>query len=1818
MIDLTKCTLERLRADESFILYRAHQANGTGSQLALVPRQPTIRSLEKLENEYALAADLDPACTVIPMQLIPHKENMMLVFEDPGGELLANLIQTPLELHDRLRMAIGLSDTVGRLHRHGLLHRDIKPENILVTERSIIRLTGFGNAIHQTHQSPVPEVIAGTLPYIAPEQTGRMNRPIDGRSDLYALGVTLYELFTGTLPFSASTMEEWIHCHVIRTPLPLVKRTPDLPAQISSIVLKLLSKEPADRYQSAEGLTADLKECLAEWTTRRQVSDFLPGRYDAITTVRMPPTLYGRASESATLRATFDRVVEKGQTVVALISGPSGVGKSSLVMEFQSGLAPEDALVAVGKFDVQMQDIPYGALTQAFGSLLRQILTYDEETVANWRRTLSEAVGPNGHLVTELIPALESVIGRQSPLVDLTAQDRLNRLRIAFRRLVGAFARPGRPLILFVDDLQWLDLATLDLVGDLIIRRDVPNLMLIGAYRANEIDSFHPILTQLDAIRTANIPVEEVSLQLLTLHDIESLVAETLECGRVRARPLANLVHTKTGGDPFSAKQFIRALNDEGLLTYSLHAGTWYWDIARVQEKGLADSVADLVAAKLNQLPESTRQILQHLAFLGSAVELEVLTIASGRPRQEVISNLRSALQAGLITRRGNAYAFTHDRIQEAAYELGRVEDRPALHLHIGMELAGGISRDETSEKLYVIANQLNRGISAVTSEIERDRIIAVNLSAAERARTAAAYNAAIVYLTIASELLGNRAHPNCSSTAFRVALLRAECELLVGHLEVAEKQLLVLSQSCPDIQASADVTRLRANLYTMRAQPGHGIDVCLEFLSQVGINWRPHPTDQEVDEEGHLLRRLAQELSDSQLRALPPMNDPDHRATMAVFADLITPALLTDLNLSNIVILAAARLTLQHGIYEGSCYPLACAFSVLNIRYADVGTGSRLAQFAVFLADRCPQLRLSGRAFMVFGQFVTPWVRPIRSGQPFLRRSLEIASATGDLTWVTYSHHALVSLRLFSGDPLQEICKDAQQGVEFAMASGFELFSAQLAAQRDLTLKLMGRDRENSFEVADSSTPVPSEGWSLQNVCFHYLARIQLDVLAGRYDAALALAEDALFRSVRAYVESVEYRFYSSLAHASAYDASPPQRRETHLTSLRHHHRELLIRCASNPANFACRLALLAAEIARIEGRELEAEQRYEESILLARDSGFVQIEAIAAERAARFYETRGIRTVVLSYLMNARDCYLRWGAHAKARQLERANPHLPASDPIRTTPAVSGVPLQQLDINALFRASRALSGEIELDTLIRTLMQIVIEHAAAERGILFLMLNDGPLAVAEAHLGVNSIDVTVRETGCRDIEFAQSALNYVVRTQTSLNSTAPANKILLSADPYLQQRRHISLHCLPIVTQAKLVGVLYLEGHIAVGAFTAQRTSVLDLLAAQAAISLENARLYTDLRRSEAFLSDGQSISHIGSWSWDAATGRLLWSDEHYRIFGTDRDRWIPTVARAFRMIHPEDRATVRRTVQSSVRNSAAFTCECRLVRSDGIRHLQVLGRPSSGSFGRLKSYIGTTIDLSDYRRAQEALQAAQSDLARASRLTAIGELTSLIAHEVRQPLTAIAARAEACRSWLAHNPPDIREASAAVARIEGYAHHASGVMESIRQMTRKSAPAQMSLDVNEAIREAVTLVGSELRRQRVVLRIELAAGLRSVSADRVQLQQVILNLMMNGMEAMAAVDDRPRFLRLSTEMNGSGSVMVAIADVGVGLPPGKIEHLFDAFYTTKPNGLGVGLAISRSIIEAYGGRLWVSTNVPHGAIFQFTLPTEDEHSN
>jgi PAS domain S-box-containing protein len=1806
--------------------YRGWRGGSGGPQAVLIvvpaSNPPTVDTLKRLSHEFELKHELaDALWAARPLEMLREHGRTMLVLHDPGGEALHRLVGAPMELRSFLHMAISLSSAIGGLHDCGLVHKDIKPANVItnpVTGQAW--LTGFGIAtrLPRERQALEPlETIAGTLAYMAPEQTGRMNRSVDSRSDLYALGVTLYQMLTGALPFTATDPMEWVHCHVARRAIAPAERVKGVPGVISAIVMKLLAKSAEERYQTASGLKRDLQRGLAAWEAEGRIDGFRLGEDDRPDRLLIPEKLYGREHEIGTLVASFERVVRSGASELVLVSGYSGVGKSAVVNELQEALVPSGGLFAAGKFDQYKREIPYAALAEAFQSLIRRLLAKSDADLAPWRDALREALDPLGRLIVDLVPELRLIIGDQPPVPEVSPQDAQRRFQFVFRRFIAAFARPEHPLALFLDDLQWLDVATLDLLEDLLSRSDLRHLLLIGAYRYNEVGAAHPLRQRLDAIRHTEVRVQRIRLAPLRRDDVDQFTAATLRCEPARAAPLAKLLHEKTGGNPFFLVQFLYALAEQGLLAFDHGNAQWCWDLGRIHAKGYTENVADLMVAKLGGLPAGVRRALLWMACLGNGAEVATLALVQETSAQQVHADLREAVRLELVERFDGSYRFVHDRVREAAYGLGPAEEKPALHLRIGLKLAGHADpEEETSEQLYLIANQLNRGIRAVTNQAQRERIVAVNLSAGRRARAAVAYNAAIAHLNFASDLLGEQAHPHCGPTAFAVAFLRAECEFLVGHPDVAEAQLLVLSQSCPNLPASAEVTRLRANLYTMRGQLTRGIEVCLEFLRQVGIHWVPHPTDREVDQEGHPLQRLAEQLPDEALRALPPMTDPDHRATMQVFADLITPALLTDLNLSNIVILAAARLTLQHGIYEGSCYPLACAFSVLNIRYADTELGFRLAQFGVSLANRWPQLRLSGRTMMVFGQFVTPWVRPIRSAQPFLRRSLEIALATGDLTWVTYSHHALVSSRLFSGDPLREVCRDAEQGVAFAEIGGFKLLGSQLAAQRDFVLGLMGNDTANGFQSPDLAAPVPLAGVSLQNACFHHLARIEMHVLAGRHQAAIALADDALLRNVRAYVESVEYRFYVGLANAAACESSTAERRETHADGLRHHHRELTIRCARNPANFAARVSLLAAEIARVEGRALEAEQLYEESIRSAREAGFVQIEAIAAECAARFYETRGIRTVVLAYLTTARDCYRRWGAEAKVRQLDEIYPQLREKESVPGPTSTIGTPLDYLDLVTVLKISEAVSGEIVLEKLLDTLLRTAVEHAGAERGLLILPRGAELRIKAEATTSDAAISIALRDQPVSGAEIAESSVLYAARTQELVILGDDSMEAAFAGDEYLRRNRVRSILTVPLVKHGRLIALLYLENNLAPRTFTPARVAVLKFLASEAATSLDNARLYGELRERESRIRRLVDSNIIGIFIFDRVPDILDANQSFLKTIGYDKEDIDAGRLRWSELTPPEwvDRTALARAELRAT--GAVQPFEKEFFRKDGSRVPVLTGGAAFDSKG--DDGVAFVLDLSERKRAEAEARGserryreAQLELAHANRVAVLGQLTASIAHELNQPIGAAITYANAASSWLRRQPPDMEEVRQALGFIVESNVRAGEVIDRTRALVKKAPPRKNGLEVNAQILEVAELIRGEMAKHGISAQTELAENLPPVWADRVQIQQVLLNLLMNAIEAMSGTKVEERELLISTERAAADTVLVAVRDSGPGFPPESAQRLFESFYTTKPGGLGMGLSICHSIIEDHQGRLWASANAPRGAVIQFTLP-------
>jgi PAS domain S-box-containing protein len=1785
---------------------------------------PTPTALNRLAHEYALKNKLDAAWAVRPLALIRAHGRTMLVLEDPASEPLDRMLGAPMEVGRFLRLAIASTMALTQLHRRGLIHKDLKPANILVNANGEVRFTGFGIASLLSRERQAlepPETIAGTLAYMAPEQTGRMNRSIDSRSDLYALGVTFYQMLTGALPFTASDPMEWVHCHIARRAVTPAERVKEIPDAVSAIVMKLLAKTAEERYQTAAGLASDLQRCLAAWQAQGRIERFQLAEDDKPDRLLIPEKLYAREHEIKTLLAAFDRVAESGAPELVMVSGYSGIGKSALVNEFKA-LIPSGALFASGKFDRHKRDIPYATLAQAFQGLIRSLLAKSEAELAPWRDGLREALNPLGGLLVDLVPELQLIIGDQPPVPEVLPQNAQRRFQLVFRHFIGVFARADHPLVLFLDDLQWLDTATLDLFEDLLMRSGLRHLLLIGAYRHHEV-SAASLTGKFEPIRKAGTRVQEISLEPLACDGVNQFVADTLRCEPAYVAPLAQLMHEKTGGNPFFLIQFLRALAEEELLTFDHDHALWRWDLGRIHAEDYTENVVDLMIGKLSGLPDEAQKALLELACLGNTAEVTTLCLVQQKSEQQVHADLREAVRLELIERFDGSYKFVHDRVQEAAYALQPDADKQSLHLRIGMVLAGRLTPHENSEQLYVVANQLNRGVTAVTNETERQRIIAVNLAAGQRARKSTAYHAAIGYLEVAREMLGEEAHSSRGPTSFAVALQRAECELLVGHLDAAEAQLLELSQSCRNIQANAEVTTLRAYLYTARGQLERSVDVCLEFLRQVGINWSPHPTDRQVDEERSCLRRLAEGLSDDQLYALPPMTDPDHRATMAVFADLVTPAVLTDRNLCDIMLLAAARLTLQHGISDSTCYPMVCTFGVLASNHADAELGVRLAQFGVVLADRQPQFGISGRALLVFGFHVTPWIRPIRSGQPFIQRGLKVSLAAGDLAFAGYSHRGLMSVRMFCGDPLPEIYSDAERGLAFfTQTSGFDLLAEFLTQQRNFALSLMGRDEENSFEVPSPNQPYAEEGrWPLP-AFLHYTALVQINVLAGRYDNALAFAERAgkFYSGARAYGEVAEYRFYTGLAQAAAYDGASPERREMLVNGLRQQYRKLSIWSARVPENFADRQMLLAAEIARIEGRGLEAEQLYEQSIRLAREAGFVQIEAIAAECAARFYEARGIRTVVLSYLAIARDGYLRWGADAKVRQLDEMYPHLRGKEPLLGPTSTIGAPVEQLDLATVLKVSEAVSGEIVLEKLIGSLLRVAIEHAGAERGVLILPHGSELQIQAEATTDEASVTIDRDGASISDAELPQSLVLYAARAQESVILDDASARGAFAGDAYIRRKRARSVLALPLIKHGKLVALLYLENNLAPDVFTPARVAILKFLASEAATSLDNARLYREIQERESRIHRLVDANIIGMHIFNARGVIVDANHSFLKTVGYDRDDLGAGQLRYIDLTPPEWRDRSARAQTEMALTGAVEPFEKEYFRKDGSRVPVLVG---SAAFDEQRD-TGVTfvLDLSERKQAEaEARESerryreAQMELAHANRIAVMGHLTASIAHEISQPNTAVVASAQAALHWLDRHPPELESMRQALVRIIQNGIRASEVIERIRDLVKKRPPRQDFLAINTIIGEVIALIQPEAARSHVSVQTAFADGLPEVIGDRVELQQVAVNLILNAIEAMSETTEGPRELLIRTATADGGGVLVAVMDSGPGLPPENPQRLFDPFYTTKPDGLGIGLSICRSIIEASGGRLSVSANRPRGAIFQFTLPVRDD---
>ena len=1800
-------------------LYRG-RADGGAPALLLIAKNTSFVHLERLEHEYALRGELGAAWAARPVELTSYNGRLTLVLEDPGGDPQSGLLSGPLDPMVFLRFAIRIVAAIRRVHERGLIHKDVKPANILVDAASgSAWLTGFGLASRSSreHQNPdAPEVIAGTLAYMAPEQTGRMNRSIDSRSDLYALGITFYEMLTGTLPFRATDPMEWIHCHIARQPAPPSERVITVPAQLSAIVMRLLAKTAEERYQTAAGVEADLRRSLVEWESHGSIDLFALSTQDAPDRLALPEKLYGREREIGALLDAFNRVVIDGTAELVLVSGYSGIGKSSVVNELHKALVPSRGLFASGKFDQYKRDIPYATLGQAFQSLVRSLLAQSEAQLGRWRDALREALGPNGQLVVNLVPGLELIIGAQEPIADLPPSESKLRFQRVFRRFLGVFAREEHPLALFLDDLQWLDVAVLEMLEDLLTQSDLRHLMLIGAYRDNEVDSTHPLRHTLEVVRRSGASVREIKLTPLPMEELRRMLVDCLHCEAERVDALARLIHRKTAGNPFFAVQFISSLAEEGLLTFDHDAGRWSWNMNRISDKGYSDNVVDLMVGKLGRLPPEAQKALQQLACLGNRAEFDQLRRVY-QNSEEMHEDLREAVRAGLVLPSSRAYQFVHDRVQEAAYLSIPEAVRGAEHLRIGRLLAGRTRPQEIGDNIFEIVSQLNRGCHLITSMEERERVAELNLIAGRRAKAAIAYASALSYLAVGLRVLAEESWDRHWPLIFELELTRAQCEFLTGATALAEEHLATLASRTTNLADLAAVIEIQASHYAHLGKIGSAVDICLGYLRQRGVLWSSHPSEAEVRQEYERLRQRIGCREIESFSDLPLMIDSGWRRVTKILTALSIAANMFDPTLMDLVVLRMANLSLEHGNTDESCIAYGNLGIVLGPRFGDYRTGYRFGQLSVDLVDKLGLERFKTRVYCTFGIVVTPWLRHIRESYAFARRACEVGLQGGDLTWSSYAWWARVAIRLGCGDPLAEVQQEAETGLAFARKVQFgqaiELISSLLRVIRLLRGQTPSFASFNDHEFDETDYERQREGRPVfrGTLSKYLILKLFARFYAEDYASALVAAAKAESMSEHKLPDFVyaEYHFYAALAHAAIFASSSVDEKTRHFDALVDHHRQLSLWAEDCPANFLTRAALVGAEIARLEGRELDAERHYEEAIRSARDNGFIQNEGLAHELAARFYADRGFTTTCNAYLQNARACYVRWGADGKVRQMDLKYPHLvPHPERLGSGPTLDTL-IERLDLTTVVKLSQAVAGEIEINRLIKILMETALEHAGAERGLLILPQGEGMWIEAEAITAKETVEVNRQKMRVGPVALPESVVHYVIRTRDSVLLDEAMDQEPFSQDPYILRSRSRSILCLPLIKQAQLIGVLYLENGLASHVFTPARIALLRLLASQAATSLENARLYSELRDAEVFLTQAQRLSLTGSVCWRLDTDEITFSEELYRIFAFEQASAV-TLERITARVHPEDVPLLKEKMELA-RQGGSDEHEIRLRMPGGSdKHLRTITHVIRDLDGRLQC-VGAVQDVTQHRLAEEALSKARSELARASSMTSIGALTASIAHEITQPLAAIVSNADSCLLWLAKDQPNLDKARKAAEWIVKDGHRAAEVIQSIRAQARRSASEMVLVDLNRLIVDTLELMQAELQRHEVLLDTRFADGLALIKGDHTQLQQVIVNLVTNAIEAISTSRRSPRILRVSTESNENGDVLTIVEDSGSGIDLQVLDCIFDPMFTTKPEGMGLGLSICRSIVEGHGGRLWVSPNPAGGSIFQFSIP-------
>ena len=1622
--------------------------------------------------------------------------------------------------------------------------------------------------------------MTATLPYMSPEQTGRMNRLVDWRTDFYSLGVTLYELFTGRLPFDFTEPLELVHAHMALMPTPPHEINKDIPPVLSDIVFKLMSKDAEDRYQSAMGIVHDLKACRDQLSASGRIDSFEIGQKDMSDRLQIPQKLYGREGEIETLLKGFEQV-SLGACKMVLVTGPAGIGKSALVREVQSAILKNQATdqrryFISGKFDQLKKSVPYAPLIQSFQELIRQILAESDAEVSIWKEKLLKALGPNGRVMIEVIPELELIIGPQPEIPTVGPVENINRFNYVFENFIKTFAAKDHPLVIFLDDLQWADAASLKLI-EMFITVQTEFFFLIGAYRDNEVDAAHPLTFAREEIRKSGAEIETVQLDQLKENHVNRLLSETLSYAPEHSKPLASLCFEKTLGNPFFLNQFIHSLHRDGLIEFSVEKGIWQWEELKIRQADMTDNVVDLMIGRIRGLSENARHLLSFAACIGNQFDLNILSIVYGKMVQETADDLFEALQAELALPVDDAYkyvsvpfqpiasendaaygepfplyGFLHDRVQQAAYSLIEEKEKPEVHLKIGREMLKTIPEEQLEEQIFTIVDQLNLGAERMTDETEKEKLAELNLVAGKKAKLSAAFEPAFDYLKSGIRMLRENAWQVQYDLTLSLHEEAGEAAFLCGGFIEMEALTERVLQQAKTVLNKVKTYETKIQAYTSQHKLLDAVKIGVHVLYLLGFNFPQKPTKLHI-----LFAYLRTKLvlvgkQPGTLINLQEMIDPYKLAQMRILARMSPPAFLAAPELFPLAVFRALNLSVKHGNALDSILFYTAYGLVLCGVIGNIESGLEFGKLALQLSKKLNAKSSEPRREMVFNVFIKHWKNHIRETLKPLELVFQKGLETGafEVSAISIFHYLNVSY--FAGIELSKIEQNLSKYndvVEKLEQKTTNLYYTKRVWQ--VILNLTGHNTNLTIisgDVFDEKRMLTlfRKDNDRGGICATYLNKLILCYLFQAYNQAVENAEIAEkhLTAQRSMIAISVFHFYDSLAQLAVFSNSQKTTQKRILKKVSKNQKKMKKWAHHAPMNYLHKWQLVEAERARVLEKDEKAIGLYEQAIAGAKENQYLQEEALTNELAAKFYLKKGKTDKAREYMTEARYCYDHWGAKAKVDHLDRNYPELLAVEAIKPqkdsthendlkpgTTTSNQVKGEQLDLTSVMKASQVISGEIQIEKLLSRMMQIIIENAGAEKGCLILK-SDGDFQIeAEGHIHQEKVQVLQSIPLEDSPNVPVTIIQYVARVQENLVLEDAAQQGKFTTDPYIMQHQPKSLLCAPLIHRNNLSGIIYLENNLATGAFTPERLEVLPLLCSQAAISLENANLYK------------QQQDYAG---------------------------------------------TLEETVQERTQ---------------------------------------------ELKQSLDTIQKTQDQLVQSEKMAAIGGLVAGVAHEINTPIGIAVSAASHLEDKTGEFVNKVESKKLKRSELNSYAKTASGssnlilknlsgavkIVQGFKQVAvDQTSGERREFKLKAYIEDVLLSLKPKLKKTRHEVTVNCPEDL-ILNSFPGALSQIISNLVMNSLiHGFEEMDAGEITFDVARE---NGSVLLTYRDNGKGMDEKALSKIFDPFFTTRRSqgGSGLGMHIVHNlVIQTLGGTISCKSEPGNGIMVRIQIPMTDQQKD